>query len=112
MPIARSVGTSRAGADDKEVVAPADGKKVFRHFTFGDEVKWTDELRLHEVIAKDWVDREFVAERVTNFGELAKTVKQYPPERAAQICGHFVDIFDMPHRRNQHMPGILSPPMA
>jgi formate dehydrogenase major subunit len=42
---------------------------------------------LHELIANDWVDREFVAERVTNFGELAKTVRQYPPERAAQICG-------------------------
>ena len=24
---------------------------------------------------------------MTNYGELAKLVKQYPPERAAQICG-------------------------
>jgi hypothetical protein len=28
-----------------------DGKQVFRHDTFGDERFWTDELRMHEVIA-------------------------------------------------------------
>jgi cytochrome c5 len=32
------------------VAAPA-GRAIFRHFTFGDEQKWTDQLRLHEVIA-------------------------------------------------------------
>jgi formate dehydrogenase major subunit len=42
---------------------------------------------LHELIRLQLVDREFIAERVSNFGELAKTVKEYPPERAAQICG-------------------------
>ncbi len=26
------------------------GKAIFRHFTFGDEQKWTDQLRMHEVI--------------------------------------------------------------
>ncbi|MBD0281477.1 MAG: formate dehydrogenase subunit alpha [Thermoleophilaceae bacterium] len=42
---------------------------------------------MHEIIARDLVDREFIARRVTNYGELAKVVRQYPPERAAQICG-------------------------
>ena len=42
---------------------------------------------LHEVIRLGLVDREFIRDRVTNYGELAKLVKQYPPERAAQICG-------------------------
>jgi formate dehydrogenase major subunit len=42
---------------------------------------------MHEIVRLGLVDREFIAERVTNYGELAKTVKQYPPERAAQICG-------------------------
>jgi formate dehydrogenase major subunit len=42
---------------------------------------------MHEVIRLGLVDREFVAERVTNYGELASMVRQYPPERAAQICG-------------------------
>jgi cytochrome c5 len=30
----------------------AEGQRVFRFDTFGDEVVWTDKLRLHEVIAK------------------------------------------------------------
>jgi formate dehydrogenase major subunit len=42
---------------------------------------------MHEIIAEDLVDREFIQQRVTNYGELAKVVRQYPPERAAQICG-------------------------
>jgi formate dehydrogenase major subunit len=42
---------------------------------------------MHEVIRLGLVDREFIAERVTNYGELAAMVRQYPPERAAQICG-------------------------
>jgi mono/diheme cytochrome c family protein len=28
----------------------AEGKKIFRHETFGDETQWTDRLRMHEVI--------------------------------------------------------------
>ncbi|HTM22714.1 MAG TPA: hypothetical protein VL172_19460, partial [Kofleriaceae bacterium] len=28
------------------------GKAIFRHYTFGDEQKWTDKLRMHEVIAQ------------------------------------------------------------
>jgi formate dehydrogenase major subunit len=42
---------------------------------------------LHEVIRLGLVDREFVAQRVDNYGALAAMVKAYPPERAAQICG-------------------------
>jgi mono/diheme cytochrome c family protein len=37
------------GALDPRLVAK--GKKVFRYDTFGDEAKWTGQLRLHEVIA-------------------------------------------------------------
>jgi formate dehydrogenase major subunit len=42
---------------------------------------------MHEIIRLGLIDREFVAERTSNYGELAKTVKEYPPERASQICG-------------------------
>src|SRR4029078_4202646 len=38
---------------------------------------------LDEVIRLGLVAREFIAARVSNYGELAKLVKQYPPERAA-----------------------------
>jgi len=31
--------------------APSSGQRIFRYDTFGDEQKWTDTLRMHEVIA-------------------------------------------------------------
>jgi len=42
---------------------------------------------MHAIIEMGLVDREFIADRTSNYGELAKMVKQYPPERAGQICG-------------------------
>jgi formate dehydrogenase major subunit len=42
---------------------------------------------MHEIIKLGLVDREFIAQRTTNYAELAKLVKDYPPERVAQICG-------------------------
>jgi formate dehydrogenase major subunit len=42
---------------------------------------------MHEVIRLGLTDQEFIARRTSNYGELAKMVKQYPPERAAQITG-------------------------
>ncbi|MBT9455060.1 MAG: c-type cytochrome [Burkholderiaceae bacterium] len=44
------------GADDRadadaQAALVAQGQQIFRHDTFGDEVQWTDTLRLHEVIA-------------------------------------------------------------
>jgi formate dehydrogenase major subunit len=42
---------------------------------------------MHEVIRLGHVDREFVAARTSNYDELARTVADYPPERAAQITG-------------------------
>ena len=64
----------------------ADHADIYCQIKPGTDVAFYNGI-LHEVIANDWVDREFIAERVTNYGELAKTVRQYPPERAAQICG-------------------------
>jgi mono/diheme cytochrome c family protein len=37
-------------AADSEVAVRA-GRAIFRHYTFGDEQKWTDQLRMHEVVA-------------------------------------------------------------
>jgi formate dehydrogenase major subunit len=42
---------------------------------------------MHEVIRLGLIDREFIAERTSNYDELARTVADYPPERAATICG-------------------------
>jgi formate dehydrogenase major subunit len=42
---------------------------------------------MHEVIRLGLTDAEFVANRTTNYAALAETVRDYPPERAAQITG-------------------------
>jgi formate dehydrogenase major subunit len=47
---------------------------------------------MHEVIRLGLIDREFIANRVSNYDELARTVADYPPERAAQITGVDADM--------------------
>jgi formate dehydrogenase major subunit len=47
---------------------------------------------MHEVIRLGLIDREFIAARVSNYDELARTVADYPPERAAQITGVDADM--------------------
>ena len=42
---------------------------------------------MHEVIRLGLIDRDFIAARTSNYDELARTVADYPPERAAQITG-------------------------
>jgi mono/diheme cytochrome c family protein len=52
--LAAVVGTLVAcgGSDDHDDAAlVAQGKQIFRFDTFGDEAKWTDTLRMHEVIS-------------------------------------------------------------
>nr|WP_246211457.1 nitrate reductase [Phytoactinopolyspora alkaliphila] len=41
---------------------------------------------LHEIIEHGWYDDEYVSAHTVAFDELRTTVKQYPPERAAEIC--------------------------
>ena len=41
-----------APADDASPAQVAEGQRVFRFETFGDEQLWTDKLRLHEVVQK------------------------------------------------------------
>jgi formate dehydrogenase major subunit len=42
---------------------------------------------MHELIAHDWLDRDFIANRTENFDALKATVVNYPPERVAAVCG-------------------------
>jgi mono/diheme cytochrome c family protein len=49
------IGTARAatytGNDAMTPALVAQGKQIFRYDTFGDEQKWTDQLRMHEVVS-------------------------------------------------------------
>jgi anaerobic selenocysteine-containing dehydrogenase len=46
---------------------------------------------LHEIIANDWVDHAYIEAHAVGFEELAKRVKEYPPEVVAEICDVPVD---------------------
>jgi anaerobic selenocysteine-containing dehydrogenase len=41
---------------------------------------------LHEIICNDWVDHDYIETHSVGFDELAKRVKEFTPERAAEIC--------------------------
>jgi formate dehydrogenase major subunit len=69
----------------------ADHADIFCQIKPGTDVAFYNGV-MHEIIARGLVDREFINARTTNYGELAKLVKQYPPERAAQICGVSADV--------------------
>jgi formate dehydrogenase major subunit len=47
---------------------------------------------MHEVIRLGLTDAEFIESRTTNYAALARTVSDYPPERAAQITGVPADL--------------------
>ena len=42
---------------------------------------------MHELIAKDWIDEDYVARHVEGFDALRRRAMAWPPERAATECG-------------------------
>lgn len=42
---------------------------------------------LHELVRNDWVDHDYLEAHTVGFDELRKRVEEFPPERAADICG-------------------------
>jgi formate dehydrogenase major subunit len=69
----------------------ADHADIFCQIKPGTDVAFYNGV-MHEIVRLGLVDREFIAQRTTNYSELAKLVKEYPPERAAQICGIDADM--------------------
>ncbi|MEU8804535.1 nitrate reductase [Spirillospora sp. NPDC048819] len=41
----------------------------------------------HELLAGGWIDEEFTERHTIGLSKLEQTVKEYPPERVAEICG-------------------------
>jgi formate dehydrogenase major subunit len=82
---ARRRGTTMIVVDPRREKI-ADHADIYCQIKPGTDVAFYNGV-MHEIIRLDLVDREFISQRVTNYGELAKVVRQYPPERAAQICG-------------------------
>ena len=42
---------------------------------------------LHEIVANEWYDEEYVAANTMGFDALKQTVMEYPPVKVAEICG-------------------------
>ena len=42
---------AQAPSNNQDAALISQGREIFRHDTFGDEAKWTDTLRMHEVVA-------------------------------------------------------------
>ena len=76
---------------DPRASTVAEHADVFVQLKPGTDVAFYNAL-MHEVIRLGLIDREFIANRTSNYDELARTVAEYPPERAAQITGVNADM--------------------
>ena len=53
---------------------------------------------MHQLIVHDWLDHDYIAKYTVGWPELRARALQWPPERAAQICGLSVNqIFELAH---------------
>ncbi|PTT88585.1 molybdopterin oxidoreductase [Pelomonas sp. HMWF004] len=46
---------------------------------------------MHELIANDWLDRDYIAQHVDGWDELRGKALNWPPERVAAVCGITAD---------------------
>jgi anaerobic selenocysteine-containing dehydrogenase len=42
---------------------------------------------MHELIASDWLDHDYIAQHTLGWEQLRERALQWPPERAAEVCG-------------------------
>lgn len=42
---------------------------------------------MHELIANDWLDHDYIAQYTVGWDALRENALQWPPERAAEVCG-------------------------
>jgi formate dehydrogenase major subunit len=87
---ARRLGTKIIYVDPRASTV-AEHADIFVQLKPGTDVAFYNSI-MHEVIRLGLIDREFVAKRTSNYDELARTVADYPPERAEQITGVKADM--------------------
>jgi formate dehydrogenase major subunit len=76
---------------DPRASTVAEHADIFVQLKPGTDVAFYNSI-MHEVIRLGMIDGEFIANRTSNYDELARTVADYPPERAAQITGVSADM--------------------
>ncbi|MCL2394492.1 MAG: formate dehydrogenase subunit alpha [Acidimicrobiaceae bacterium] len=76
---------------DPRASTVAEHADIFVQLKPGTDVAFYNSI-MHEIIRLDLVDREFIANRTSNYEELERTVADYPPEKAATITGVDADV--------------------
>ena len=64
----------------------ADHADIFCQIKPGTDVAFYNGI-MSAIVDMGLIDEEFIANRTSNYEALAELLKQYPPERAGQICG-------------------------
>ena len=91
-PVAASYIKQAAKNGTKIVIMDPRGQSLVRHawkhlqFTAGRDVPMLNAI-IHTIIDEDLIDHDYIKENVDNFDTLAKKVKQFSPEKMANICG-------------------------
>ena len=73
---------------------------------------------MHELIAHDWLDHDYIAQHTLGWEQLRDRALQWPPERAAEVCGIPVEQIRQLARawgtaaRHAHFRGAASPCVA
>lgn len=63
---------------------------VFLQIRSGTDVALINGL-MNIILEKGWVDQEFIDKRTNGYEDLLEVIKDYPPEKAAKICGVSVE---------------------
>jgi formate dehydrogenase major subunit len=69
----------------------ADHADIYCQLKPGTDVAFYNGM-MHEIVRLDLVDHDYIARRTSNYEALARTVRDYPPERAEQITGVPADV--------------------
>jgi len=69
----------------------ADHADIYCQLKPGTDVAFYNGI-MHEIIRLDLVDHDYIAGRTSGYEALARTVRDYPPERAEQISGIPADV--------------------
>jgi formate dehydrogenase alpha subunit len=82
---AKQNGAKIIVAEPRKIDLASDAE-VFLQITPGTNVALYNGM-MNVIIEEGLQDKEYIAARTENYEELAKTVKNYPPEKVAKICG-------------------------
>ncbi len=63
---------------------------------------------MHELIVHDWLDHDYIAQHTSGWDALRERALQWPPERAAQVCGlEVAQITDLARDWGQTQPAAI-----